>query len=162
VYTFLTSPSDAFETVQELGFLVAFDDSEYLKEWSLKPYALLSIETGADASDGADSDTGTYLELGIGPGFGFDVGKTPVSIAFPVAVGFSLDNYYQDGSGDDEAFGFFQVGAKASFPLPIPQRFGAWSMSAGVAGLFLGEHTEDYNAGDDAEIIGTVGVQVNF
>jgi hypothetical protein len=161
-YTFLTSPSDAFETVQELGFTLALDDSEWMKAWSLKPYATLSIETGADASDGANSDTGVYLELGIAPGFSFDVGTTPVTLTFPASVGLSLSDYYQDAVGDDETFGFAQVGARASIPLGEPSRFGAWTLNGGVSVLFLGEQTKAFNNGDDAEVIGTVGLQWNF
>jgi hypothetical protein len=161
-YTFLTSPNDAFETVQELGFTLALDDSEWLGAWAMKPYATLAFETGADASDGADSDTGTYLELGIGPGFSFDAGKTPVTITFPASVGLSLSDYYQDSAGDDETFGFAQIGVRASVPLGEPGRYGAWTLGGGVALLLLGDHTSDYNAGDDAEVIATVGVQGNF
>lgn len=161
-YTFLTSPSDAYETVQELDFTAAYDDSALLGAFALHPYALLGVETGADASDGADSDTGVYLELGIAPGFSFDIAKTPVSVSFPVSVGLSLDNYYQDAAGNDDTFGFAQVGVKASVPLPFGSRYGKWTLNAGVSGLFLGDNTSDYNAGDDFEVIGTVGVQVNF
>jgi hypothetical protein len=57
-YTFLTSPSDAFQTVQELGFTLALDDSELMKELALKPYATLAIETGSNGSDGPDLDNG--------------------------------------------------------------------------------------------------------
>ncbi len=162
-YTFLTSPSDAFETVQELGFTLALDDSEWLKEFALKPYTTLVFETGADASDGAESDTGTYLELGIAPGFAFDVGSTPVTLTFPVSVGLSLEDYYQDAAGDDNTFGFAQVGVKASFPLGKPGRFGAWTLNASVSVLFLGDNnTNVFNNGDETEVIGTVGLQLNF
>lgn len=161
-YTILTSPNDAYETVQELGFTLAFDDSEWLKEWALKPYATLALEVGADASDGGDTDTGTYLELGIGPGFTFDASNTPITITFPVAVGLSLSNYYQDAAGNDDTFGFAQVGAKIAVPLGEPNRFGTWALNAGVSYLVLGDHTSDYNGGDDSEVVGTIGVQWNF
>lgn len=161
-YAFLTSPSDAYETVQELDFTLAFDDSELLGALALHPYVLLGIETGADASDGGDSDTGTYLELGIAPGFTWDVGTTPVAIAFPISVGLSLDNYYQNAAGEDDTFGFVQMGVKASIPLPVNGRFGKWTLNAGVAGLFLGDHTAEFNRGDDQQFLATVGLQINF
>jgi len=161
-YTFLTSPSDAYQTVQELDFTLAFDDSDLLSKFALHPYALLGIETGSDASDGADSNPGTYLELGIAPGFSFDLGKTPVSVSFALSVGLSLHDYYQNAAGDDDTFGYFQVGAKASVPLPFGDRFGQWTLNAGIAGLFLGDHTRAFNHGDDAEFIATVGLQLNF
>jgi hypothetical protein len=161
-YTFLTSPSDAYETVQELDVALAFDDSEILGAYALHPYVLVGIETGADASDGADSDTGAYLELGVAPGFSFDLGTTPIAISFPCSIGLSLHDYYQDAAGEDDAFGFAQIGARASMPLPFGDRYGAWTLNAGVSALFLGDHTADFNGGDDMEFIGTMGLQVNF
>ncbi|CAG0953658.1 hypothetical protein PHYC_00339 [Phycisphaerales bacterium] len=161
-YVLLTSPSDAYETVQEFDLTLAYDDTELLKKFALHPYATVGVECGADASDGANSDAGVYLELGVAPGFSFDVSETPVAISFPVSVGLSLKDYYQDAAGDDDTFGFAQVGAKASIPLPFGGRYGAWTLNAGVHGLFLGDHTSDYNSGDGFEVIGTVGLQVNF
>jgi hypothetical protein len=161
-YTFLTSPSDAFQEVEELGFTLALDDSEWMSAWALKPYATLVFETGSNGSDGPDLDNGTYFELGIAPGFSFDVAATPVTITFPASVGLSLSDYYQDAAGEDDTFGFAQVGAKASIPLGQPGRFGAWTLNAGVSVLFLGDHTKDFNKGDETEVIGTVGLQWNF
>ena len=43
---------------------------------------MLAIETGADASDGADSDPGVYLELRHRPGFTLHADSTPLSISF--------------------------------------------------------------------------------
>lgn len=161
-YVFLTSPSDAYETVQELDFTLSFDDSAYLKEFALHPYALLAIETGADCSDGANSDPGTYLELGVAPGFSFDAWQTPVAVTFPASIGLSLHDYYEDSAGEDDTFGFAQVGAKASIPLPFGERWGKWTLTGGIAWLYLGDHTADYNGGHHDEIIGTVGLQLSF
>lgn len=161
-YTFLSSPSDAFESVQELGFTLALDDSEWMNAWALKPYTTLAIETGSNGSDGPDLDSGTYLEFGIAPGFSFDVGKTPATLTFPASVGLSLSDYYQDADGSDDTFGFAQVGAKASIPLGEPSRFGTWTLSAGVSLLYLGDHTKAFNNGDDTQVIGTIGLQWNF
>jgi len=161
-YTFLTSPSDAYETVQELDLTLAYDDSDLLGKFALHPCVLLGIETGADASDGGDSDAGKYLEIGVAPGISFDWSKTPISISFPLSVGMSLNNYYQDAEGEDDTFGFVQVGVKGSVPLPFGERWGKWTLNAGVSALFLGDHTEAYNGGQSEQFIGTLGVQVNF
>jgi len=161
-YTWYTSPSDAFRTVEELTFTLAFNDRDYLGKFSLQPYATLGIETGTNFADGADSDRGTYLELGIAPGFGFDLARTPITITFPISVGLSLNDYYQDAAGEDDTFGFLQAGVNASFPLPIDKSAGAWTLNAGASILYLGDHTADYNGGDDTEFIGTIGIQWSF
>lgn len=161
-YVFLTSPSDAYETVEELDFTLAYDDSEQLGKFALHPYALLAIETGADASDGANSDTGTYLELGIAPGFSFDIGQTAVAVTFPASVGLSLKDYYQNAAGEDDTFGFAQIGVKASVPLPLGERYGQWTLNAGVSAMFLGDHTAEFNGDDSEQMIATVGLQLNF
>jgi hypothetical protein len=161
-YTFFTSPSDAYHTIEELDFLLEYDDSELLGKFALHPYLLLGLETGADGSDGADLDRGTYLEIGIAPGFSFDVEKTPVTVTFPISVGLSIDDYYQDAAGDDDTFGFVQAGVNASFPLPFGDRFGSWTLNTGAALMYLGDHTSEFNGGDDTEFIATIGVQLNF
>ena len=161
-YTFLTSPSDAFQTVQELGFTLALDDSEWMKAWALKPYATLAIETGNNGSDGPDLGNGTYLEFGVAPGFSLEMGETPVTLTFPASVGLSLSDYYQDAGGSDDTFGFAQFGAKASLPLGGPSRFGAWTLNTGVSLLYLGDHTKAFNNGDNTEVVGTIGLQWSF
>ncbi|MBL0870610.1 MAG: hypothetical protein IBJ18_08550 [Phycisphaerales bacterium] len=164
-YTFLTSPSNAFQDVQELGFTLALDDSEWMKDWSLKPYVTLATETGSNGSDGPELSNGVYFELGIAPGFSFDVDQTTITLTFPASVGLSLSDYYQDAGGSDETFGFAQVGAKASIPLSQPGgvgRFGAWTLNAGVSVLFLGDHTKAFNGGVGTKVIGTIGLQWNF
>ncbi len=160
-YIFLTSPSDAYETVQELDLTLALDDSEWLDKFALHPYAMIAFETGADASDGAQSDTGTYLELGIAPGFSVGEGDKPVAITFPVTAGFSLNNYYQDSDGKDDAFGFVQIAAKAAIPLGSG-RYGTWTLNTGVGVILLGDNASAYNGDQDQQLFGTVGIQVNF
>ncbi len=161
-YTFLTSPSDAYQTVQELDFNFGYDDSEALGAYALHPYALLGIETGSNGSDGVDSEPGVYLELGIAPGFSFETGKTPVAITFPASIGLSLKDYYENAAGENDVFGFVQVGVEASIPLPIADRYGKWTVNAGVAGMYLGDNTSEYNGGKHEQFIGTVGLQLNF
>lgn len=161
-YTVLTSPSDAFQTVEELGFTLAIDDEGWLKQWALRPYAMLVLETGSNGSDSPDLDNGVYLELGVAPGISLGSGASPITLTFPASIGLSLADYYQSASGRDDTFGFAQVGTKASIPLGERGRFGAWTLNIGVSALLLGEHTERLNRGDDTEVIGTVGVQWNF
>jgi hypothetical protein len=159
-YVLLTSPSDAFGTVDEVDFSVAFDDTELMGKWSLKPAATLVIETGSNATDGGRR--GTYLQLGVSPGVTFDADSIKnLALTFPVTVGLSLGNYYE-GGGDNEAFGFASVGAKASAPLPLDSSWGAWTLNAGVQVLFLGDAAASFNSGDHEQVIATVGISATF
>jgi hypothetical protein len=85
-----------------------------------------------------------------------------VAISFPASIGLSLHDYYQNAEGEDDTFGFVQLGVKASVPLPIADRYGKWTLNVAVAGMYLGDHTAQYNGGDHQQLIGTVGLQVNF
>lgn len=167
-YSFLTSPSNAYDTVQELDMTLAFDDTALLGAYALHPYAMVGIETGGAAADGnaPAMHNGTYLELGIAPGFNWELGAQAgdyaIAFSFPITAGFSISDYYEDAAGDNDFFGFAQVGAKANIPLPCGDSFGRWSINAGVAGLFLGDNTAAINGGRHAEFIATLGIQVNF
>jgi len=100
-YTVYMSPSDWWDpAVQEIGLGFSFDSP-------IAPYASFAFEVdgGADLGDGK----GSYLELGIEPSYG------PVS--FPVALGLSLNNYYETAPGEDNAYGFFSAGITASAPV---------------------------------------------
>jgi hypothetical protein len=162
-YVWYTSPSDAFDTIEEVLLTAGFDDSEYLGDWALAPRLALAIETGDNFADGADTDSGVYLELGVTPGF--DLEKTLIGdwrINVPLTVGLSLSDYYEDASGDDEAFGYFDIGVEAGTLLPIPAEWGAWSFTAGVHLLILGDHTRQYNTDEDHEFIASVGLSVSY
>lgn len=161
-YTWYSSPSDAFDTIEELSFSAAYDDSEHglLFGVALNPHATLAIELGDDAADGLDS--GVYLELGVEPAITFDDGCLKGStLAFPVTVGLSLDDYYESGT-DSDVFGFFDAGARLDVPLPLDASWGSWTLSVGMHALVLGEAASDLNGGDDFEVIGTVGVSASF
>lgn len=51
---------------------------------------------------------------------------------------------------------------KASVPLPLGDRYGRWTLNAGVSAMFLGDNTAVLNGGTHEQIIGTVGIQLNF
>jgi len=160
-YVFYASPSDAFGTVEEFDFGVAYDDSEWLGAWSMKPSVVLAVETGSNAADG--QHRGTYLQLGVSPGFAFDAGPVKdVGISFPATVGLSLSNYYEGANDENDAFGYASVGAKASVPLNIDKSWGVWTLTAGFQVLFLGDAVSTLNGDDDVEFIGTVGIAVGF
>lgn len=162
-YIWYFSPSDAFETITELILTTSFDDSEYLGAWSLSPTVTLGIETGSNYSDGADSDRGIYIGLSVGPGFETTLGDNhPLLISFPIEVGLSLDDYYQDDAGDDDIFGYASVGVRLDTDIPLTDEFGAWSTFLSVNSLFLGDNLETVNNNDSFELIATVGISLAF
>lgn len=141
-YTAYTSPSSLFSTVKEIAFKLAVDDSAYLGKGALKPYVLVAQEFDAtdinpvtllpgQADGGAGA--GTYLELGIAPGYS----GAKASLAVPVKVGLSLSDYYETG-GSDNTFGYFSIGGLVTVPLGGTTQFGAWNVHFGAEYQRLG------------------------
>ena len=159
-YTFYTSPNDAFKTVQEVDFSAAYDDSDLLGAFSLKPSFLVGSEINNTAFGAKE---GTYIELGAGPGLDIIKSETyPVNLSFPLKLGLSAEDYYEDANGNDDTFGYFSGGLKLGVPLAfIPEDYGSWSASAGVTFLALGNHTGDLN-NSDFWTIGTFSVGMTY
>jgi hypothetical protein len=153
-FTAYTSPNGTFGTVQELSFRVS-------KSHMLAPYGTVAFELDG-AADGFDTGTGTYLELGVGPSWPLAGGK--LTVAVPVKVGLSLNNYYELGSRDnDNRFGFFDIGALVTLPLSkIPRSFGSWNLHAGADVFVFGDTTETFNDGDSSKVVGLVGIGVSY
>jgi hypothetical protein len=154
-YTAYTSPNQMFGTVKELSFKVAVDDSGLLGAASVKPYALLAQELDGQADGGAHE--GTYLELGIGPGYSL----SKMTVIVPVKVGLSLSDYYEGITGD-ETFGFVSVGGVVTVPLTsAPTKFGSWNIHGGVEFLMLGDRNEAV-FGDSSHVIGSIGIGLSY
>lgn len=162
-YVWYTSPSNAFRTTDEIDVVVAYDDSKALGKWSLKPAVTLAWEVGDGRADRFGSDRGTFAQVGIAPGFPVRLSDSlEMQITFPASVGISLGGYYEDPNGSDDTLGFLSLGVKATLPLTVPAAYGAWVASIGAAALFLGDHTADYNGGDDNEVVVTFGIAGSF
>jgi len=160
-YYFYTSPSDAWETIEEFYLSAAYDDSDLLGAWSLAPSVILAVETGSIGADGGRD--GTYLQLGVAPGFSFDAGSVKdVEVSFPASIGFSLNNYYEGANGENDTFGFANAGAQVSVPLNPGATGGAWALRAGVQCLFLGDAARSLNDDSDFEVIGSVGIAFDY
>src|SRR6185503_7625548 len=115
------SPNGMFNTVHELAF-------KFASATKFAPYFLLAQELGEFGADGG-ANKGTYLELGVGPSWPLAGGKA--TIAIPVKLGLSAHNYYEL-NGEDNAFGFFDVGALLTVPLSrVPASYGAWNVHVG-------------------------------
>ena len=120
---------------------------------------MLAQELGAVGADGG-SNKGTYVELGVGPSWPVAGGKA--TIAIPVKVGLSANNYYEL-NGVDNRFGFLDVGALVTVPLTaIPASFGAWNVHFGGDAFLFGETTKAINAGKKSKGVFLVGFGVGY
>ena len=166
------SPAAGSNFSEEIDIGVSYDDRELMESlgmpFLLNPRAIVAFEinNGADAG----SDEGTYLQLGIEPSFALtDSADYPLTLSIPVTAGFSLDNYYEDAAGDDETFGYLDIGAVVSTPLPfIPADYGVWTASAGLHYIALGDSAADLGNdlgvtdGKDDSIYATFGVSMSY
>jgi hypothetical protein len=159
-YTAYTSPNNTFSTAKELMFKLAVDDSAYLGTRAVKPYAIVAREMdtapGLGQADGGEH-AGTYLELGIAPGYA----GSKASVAVPVKVGLSLGDYYEL-AGVDHGFGFFSVAGIVTVPLGPTTKFGAWNVHGGAEFQKLGDTTAFFNGDDDSQVIGSIGIGFSY
>jgi hypothetical protein len=150
MYTAYTSPNSSFGTVKELSFKFAHASR-------FAPYGLVAFELSGQADGGEDE--GTYLELGVGPSW--PLGEK-VTLAVPVKLGLSLGDYYEL-EGEDNAFGYIDVGALFTVPLTgIPGKFGSWNLHGGVNFLGFGDTTKTFNDGDSGQVIGSIGIGLTY
>jgi hypothetical protein len=161
VYYLFTSPSSSFDAQEEIDLILSFDDSELWDgHFALNPEAILSFELAAPLTG---PDRGIFLGLGVRPGFEIDLSpSSTLTIEIPVQVGLSLSDYYQDDFGNDERFGFVDVGVDASLPLTGPDGSPSWTVVGGVHVLFLGDVATEFNEGSDTQVIGRIGLRLAF
>ncbi len=155
-YTAYTSPNGLFSTVKELAFKFSVDDSGYLGGAAVRPYVLLARELGDAQADGG-LEAGTYLELGIAPGYA----TSRAALAVPVKVGLSLGDYYETLAPEgDETFGFFSIAGIVTVPFTsMPTRYGTWNVHGGVEFLKLGERNQGLG---ETNVIGSVGLGFSY
>ncbi|MCC7203521.1 MAG: hypothetical protein IT441_00445 [Phycisphaeraceae bacterium] len=159
---------------------LAFDDSTPAFPFSLQPYALLTIEYQGD-SDGGNPNSnapgfgqGIYLELGVRPEFELlriESFKRPITLAVPVRVGLSLSDYFEDPAGQDQFFGYGQIGLELSIPLLTMSTPGdqmvLLDLTTGGSVLFLGSPLQRLSlangTGDSpVVVIGSVGLEFTY
>jgi hypothetical protein len=153
-YTAYTSPNAMFNTVHELSF-------KFASPTKFAPYALLAQELGEFGADGG-ANKGTYLELGVGPSWPLAGGKA--TIAIPVKIGLSVNNYYEHSAdGEDHPFGFFDIGALLTVPLSgIPTSYGAWNFHVGGDFFSFGETTKAFNSDKSTKGVFLFGFGVSY
>ncbi len=171
-YVVLYAPDAGGIFAEEIDLGVGWDDSGFWADngfegFALAPYVLLAFET--DGGSDAGTEEGIYLELGIEPTFEvIESQDFPVTLAVPVTLGLNIDNYYEDGAGNDDTFGFLSIGAVLSTPLSfIPAEYGSWTGSAGITLLILGDSTETISGlfgtgADDVEVIASTGISMEY
>jgi hypothetical protein len=159
-YTAYMSPNDMSDSVKELSLRLAFDDRAALGRAALQPYILGAVELDTAMARGqADGglNAGTYIELGVTPGYG--TGR--VGFAFPAKVGLSVDDYYELG-GQDHTFGFASTAVVVTVPLTTAEGFGRLSLHGGVEHQLLGETTRIFNGDDRSNTIGSIGIRFSY
>ena len=163
VYTFYTYPNGAASTIEEIGALIEYGLS-FGGDDEGEGAITLPLQVGVffETNDRGGSED-AYVEVGTALGLELDLGDQSIGLEFPVKVGMSIDDYYFDNSGDDEFLGYVSVAATAGFPLPVPERYGDWSVTPGLEALFLAaDGLEIVNNGDEIELIGSLNVNFEF
>ena len=160
-YTAYTYPAlPAPSTVKEISFRVS-------KAHMLAPYGVIAFELDDDGQADFGENAGTYLELGVAPSWPLAGGKATVAV--PVKVGMSLNDYYEL-DGEDKKFGFLDIGGLVTYPFtPSSSKFGVWNVHAGVDFLYFGDDTltHSFNFGNDGEseetgFIALFGIGVSY
>jgi hypothetical protein len=159
IYYFYSSPNNAFDTVQELNFKLAWDDSEAFGKFAVHPWANLAIETEG-TSFGPNEGTG--LQLGIAPVL-YAAESGSFTLSAPAELGLALDDYYENAGGGENYFGYGNVGLLASIPLSfVPEGAGAWSLNLSGKYYFFSETLEDTNRGRSTYPVGMASLSVAF
>jgi hypothetical protein len=159
--TYYTYPSNAANIdITELNLSIGYDDSEVLGDFAFAPYVAVAYEIHNSTA----ADENAYLE--IGGEFGIPTEGTAIeawSWSVPFAIGMSLDDYYADGTGDEEFFGYASVGLAGSIPMSeligTDEYFGAWDLSVGITLLILNDDVQlTDNSTDDFAVYGSIGL----
>jgi hypothetical protein len=157
-YTSYTSPANLFNHVKEFGLKLAYDDSGALGKGALKPYALVAFELTDEGQADAGSSKGTYVELGVAPGYA----GSKASIAFPIKVGLSASDYYEFATGEDSKFGYFSIAGIVTVPLGAH-----FNVHGGAELQTFGDNVKAYNSfGDDdldpSSMAGIASIGIGF
>lgn len=156
-YVRFESPNRDFVASNAAEFVFSIDDSDLLGAFALYPHLtwFRPFPGGWESSD-----EGSYFELGIEPEHSFGKGERPVTVSFPVTVGFGQKRYYLG-----EHFGFFSAGIAASVPLTfIPaSTCGEWDLGLSATYYRLGRNVADSsNDGGRNESLFTVTLGTEF
>lgn len=160
IYTLYTSPSDYFKDSGEIGAKLSYDDTEVMKKIgspiTIQPYVAWYYLTFNDGGE-----TNQYAEAGITPTMA--IGDTKLTATLPIVAGFSPDGTYQKFSGKNTAFGYWSVGAFLGYPLPVPAKFGSWTVNGGVTYIQdVAFSAKAANDGASHEVVAKLGVALSY
>jgi hypothetical protein len=167
-YINLYGPSGGDEFAEEIDLGVSYDDSGLWGDngFALNPSATLAYEIDGGSDSG--SNKGTYLGLGIEPNIPLGA-DAPFSLSVPVTLGLGLDDYYEDSLGNDDTYGFLDIGLVGSMPLAQDTAYGDWTVTGGVHYINLGDSAaqigRDFNTiggDDDDSIYFHVGLSMSY
>ncbi len=170
-YTCYYSPNGSFGAVHELAYKVGYNDADILGEWALSPYVLMAFEVSNEADLGNSINNlgpgfhqGGYCELGVEPKLDIFKSKDiPITFSFPVKLGLSMYDYYQDASTTDSTFGYASVGAWMYIPLNfIPPQAGTWTLALGGTLMVFGNNTQEFNSDRPVAGIATARITLAF
>jgi hypothetical protein len=157
-------PNGSFESTQEAVLTVAYDDSDLWggdnaeEGFKLAPYVTFAYEF-ADGNGSEDF----YFEAGVTPGYTINAGAYSIPLTFPIAFGFSFDDYYLDSDGDNSFFGYGSAGVATSIPLPLPESYGSWSVNlGGYYNILFADSVEIANNDSSHVFWGKVGVSFTY
>jgi len=152
-------PNGAVSSIDEIAISLAWDDSSLWPDgFALNPWVLYAVET-RDRGGPENS----YLEAGLSLSHAWDVGeRSAFSIDVPFVVGASVKDYYVTAAGKEDTIGFVDVGLDVGYGIPVPARFGGWSLSAGMHYLSLGDAARDLNDGHGSAFIGRIGLSLSY
>jgi len=156
LFTSYTSPKDAFKTVNELAFVLSYDDSAMKMPWS--PKIVLAQELTDGQADGG-LNKGTYLELGARPTKKLVTGgKAAFAVVIPLKLGLGVHDYYEFG-GKSNKFGYLDVGILGSVPITLKK--GTFEIHGGVDFFRLGDNMPigtRFAMGDHGKAVVSAGV----
>ena len=124
-YVEFISPQQAFVTEKNVEFSLAFDDSDYLKPISFKPYAKLFYAASGGSTVVVGKAGGVFdAELGMAPTLDLHPYGAPLILSAPTWVTVGPSDFW--GGGGD--VGVFSTGLKAAYPIPAPSTAGHWAV----------------------------------
>jgi hypothetical protein len=132
-YTAFSMQIDNIPFSQHLETKLAFNDSDYLKEFALHPYVIYWQELSGKAVANTDPNPSNsfYFDVGVSPGFTFK-DFYDIKLEAPCRILMANSNFYGTGAGGTTFVSLYEFGLKASMPLKfMPQGYGHWSANIG-------------------------------